>query len=195
MILLLALAGGVPVGLAWSRWRGHAYQPPELQAAWLAVLAFLPQFVLLYLPYFRERINDWFSAACLIASLLLFLGFTWLNRRVPGMSILLLGLVLNLTVIALNGGFMPISPQTAGHLVSENGMLDYGPGDRFGTKDILLLPEHTRFEWLADRFLTPAWISYRAAFSLGDVLVAIGAFVILAWTGDPVTIKNRGVSL
>lgn len=191
MILLLALAGGLPVGLAWSRWRGHAYQPPELQATWLAVLAFLPQFIVLYLPHFRERVSDWVSAACLIASLLFFLGFAWLNRLLPGMSILLFGLVLNLTVIALNGGFMPISPQTAGHLVSENGMLDYQPGDRFGTKDILLLPEHTRFEWLADRFLTPAWISYRAAFSLGDVLIAIGAFGILAWTGPPV--KNKKI--
>jgi hypothetical protein len=199
VILLLALAGGLAVGVARSRWRGTAYQPPHLRLSWLAFLAFLPQFFVLYLPNLREHISDWFSSACLIASLMFFLGFAWLNRHLAGMSILLVGLVLNLMAMTLNGGFMPISPQTAAHLISEKGMLDYRPGDRLGTKDILLLPEHTRLEWLADRFLTPAWTSYRAAFSLGDVLIAIGAFSILAWTGEPVhninKYNNRGVSI
>ena len=115
----------------------------------------------------------------------LFLGFTWLNRRLPGMKILLAGLALNLTVIAANGGFMPISPQTAGGLVPQEVLLKIRTGDRFGTKDILLLPEHTRFEWLVDRFLTPACIPYRVAFSLGDVLIALGAFLLLAVQNHP----------
>jgi len=191
VILLLALAGGLPVGMAWSRWQGRTYQPPELRAIWLAFLAFLPQFIVLYLP--RGRATDWLSAVCLLSSLLCFLGYTWLNRRVPGMSILLIGLALNLTVIAFNGGFMPISPQTAGQLVSENALPDLQPGSRFRPKDILILPEHTRLEWLADRFLPPAWISYRVAFSLGDVFIALGAFTLLACPGINIK-KNRGIS-
>jgi hypothetical protein len=183
MILLLALAGGLPVGMASSRWRGHSYQTPELHATWLVFLAFLPQFVVLYLPHFRGRVSDWLSATFLLVSMLAFLGFAWLNRRVSGMNFLLVGLILNLTVIALNGGFMPISLHTAGELVSEQTLQDFQPGDRFGTKDILLLPEHTRFEWLADRFLPPNWFPYHFAFSLGDVFIALGAFVILAWPG------------
>ena len=193
MILLIALIVGLAVGLALSRLRGHSYQPPELHASWLALLAFLPQFILLYLPYFRIRVNDQVSAIFLLASLLIFLGFTWVNRSVTGMSILLLGLALNFTVMAANGGFMPISPKTAAQLIPENALTDFQPGERFGTKDIYLPPEETRFEWLADRFLTPAWISYRAAFSLGDVFIAIGAFVILALPGPPDK-KNRGIS-
>ncbi len=189
MILLIALVAGLAVGMVLSRWRSHQYRPPELKASWLAFLAFLPQLTFLYLPYFRIRINDRFSAACLLASLLIFLGFTWVNRNIAGMSILLFGLALNLTVMAANSGFMPISPQTAGQLVPENVLLDFQSGDRFGTKDIYLPPEETRFEWLADRFLTPAWFSYRAAFSLGDVFIAIGAFCILAWSGF--TDKNK----
>ncbi len=177
--------------MAWSRWQGRTYQPPELRAIWLAFLAFLPQFIVLYLP--RGRATDWLSAVCLLSSLLCFLGYTWLNRRVPGMSILLIGLALNLTVIAFNGGFMPISPQTAGQLVSENALPDLQPGSRFGPKDILILPEHTRLEWLADRFLPPAWILYRVAFSLGDVFIALGAFTLLACPGINIK-KNRGIS-
>jgi len=178
--------------MAWSRWRGRPYQPPELRVIWLAFLAFLPQFIVLYLPQARGRASDWLSAACLLSSLLCFLGFAWLNRRLPGMSILLIGLTLNLAVIAFNGGFMPISPQTAGQLVSENALADLQPGSRFGTKDILILPEHTRLEWLADRFLPPAWVAYRVAFSLGDVFIALGAFSLLAFPGINLK-KDRGV--
>ncbi|MBI5351281.1 MAG: DUF5317 domain-containing protein [Chloroflexi bacterium] len=183
MILLVALVAGLVVGWALSRWRGHVYQPPELQAAWLAFSAFLPQFALLYLPYFRARASDRVSAICLMASLLIFLGFAWVNRRMPGMRILLLGLALNFTVMAANGGFMPISPQTAGQLVPGDVLMDFQPGDRFGVKDIYLPLQETRFEWLADRFLLPDWISYKVAFSLGDVFIAIGAFYILAQPG------------
>ena len=193
MILLIALAAGLAAGVVLARWRGHSYQPPELRISWLAFLAFLPQFILLYLPYFRIRVSDQVSAVCLLASLLIFLGFAWVNRSLPGMSILLIGLALNLTVMAANGGFMPISPQTAGQLVPDGALLDFQSGDRFGIKDIYLPPLETRFEWLADRFLTPAWFSYRAAFSLGDVFIAIGAFGLLAWTGLPEK-NNRGIS-
>ena len=193
MILLIALAAGLAAGVVLARWRGHSYQPPELRISWLAFLAFLPQFILLYLPYFRIRVSDQVSAVCLLASLLIFLGFAWVNRGLPGMSILLIGLALNLTVMAANGGFMPISPQTASQLVPDGALLDFQSGDRFGVKDIYLPPLDTRFEWLADRFLTPAWFSYRAAFSLGDVFIAIGAFGLLAWTGLPEK-NNRGIS-
>ena len=181
MILLLALVAGVLAGFGWARWCGRPYQPPDLRYLWLALIAFLPQFVIVYLPSTRGQSPDWLTAASLLTSQLLFLGFAWLNRRLPGMSILIFGSVLNLAVMITNGGFMPISPQTAGRLVSQEVLLDIPPGSRFGTKDILLLPENTRFEWLADRFLPPTWSPYQVAFSLGDVLIAIGIFLLLAY--------------
>ncbi len=183
MILLLALAGGLPVGLAGSRWRGQPYQPPELRAIWLAFLSFLPQFALLYIPRFRDSAADQTFAICLQASMLMLGAFTWLNHKVPGMKILLVGLALNLMVIALNAGFMPIAPHTAAELVGEQRMALLEPGDRFSAKDRIVLPEDTHLEWLSDRFLTPAGLSYRAAFSFGDVFIAIGAFIILARPG------------
>ena len=96
------------------------------------------------------------------------------------MNVLMTGLVCNLAVMAVNGGFMPISPQTAVTLAGEQVLQDVPLGSRFGKKDVLLLPQDTRLEFLADRFLTPAWPAYRAAFSLGDVLLAAGAFWMLA---------------
>ena len=195
MILLLALAAGLLAGLVWARWRGHPYQAPELGHLWLVFVAFLPQFVVIYLPITRETFPDSLVAASLLASQILLLGFAWLNRRILGMSVLIFGVALNLAVMAANSGFMPISPQTASRLVSEDRLLDIQPGSRFGAKDILLHPQDTRFEWLADRFLTPAWSPYQVAFSLGDVFIAFGAFWLLAKPESSIQFTKRGTPI
>jgi hypothetical protein len=195
VILLAALAAGLLAGLVRARWRGHPYQAPELQHLWLVFVAFLPQFVVIYLPITRETFPEWLVAGCLLISQIMLLGFSWLNRHIPGMPILICGVLLNLAVMTANSGFMPISPQTANHLASKNGLLDIQLGSRVGPKDILLRPQDTRFEWLADRFLTPAWFPYQAAFSLGDVFIAIGAFWMLAKPGSPMQFMTRGTQI
>jgi hypothetical protein len=190
MILLAALVAGLVAGIGWARWHRQPYHPPGLRHLWLIFVAFLPQFVTIYLPLTREQTSNWLAATCLLLSQSLLLGFALLNWRIPGMSILIIGIVLNLGVMAANGGFMPISPQTAGHLVSDEILRDIPTGSRFGTKDILLTPQETRLEWLADRFLTPAWPRYRAAFSFGDVFIATGVFWLLAYQKTPDSTSN-----
>jgi len=192
VILLLALAAGLLTGFALARWHRLSYQAPELSNLWLVFVAFLPQFIVIYLPKARSQSSDWLVVGCLLASQILLLGFAWLNRRIPGMPILICGVILNLAVMVVNRGFMPVSPQTASQLVSKNSLLDVQLGSRIGPKDILLRPDDTHFEWLADRFLTPAWFPHQAAFSLGDVFIAIGAFWMLAKPGFPVQFMNRG---
>lgn len=194
MVLLLALLAGLLAGLAWARWHEYQYQVPELRHLWLAFIAFVPQFLVVYLPITRRHFQDWLVVGCLLASQILLLGFVYLNHRLPGMSILICGVALNLAVMAANSGFMPISPHTASRLVSEGSLLNVQPGNRIGTKDILLRPQDTRFEWLADRFLPPTWSPYQVAFSFGDVLIAIGVFWLLAKPG-PLNQINKGASI
>jgi len=153
MVLLLALIAGLLIGQVWARWQGHFYQTPNLQYIWLVFVAFLPQILVIYLP----NIPNGLVAGSLLASQILLFGFAWLNRQIAGMPILICGVVLNLLVMAANGGYMPVSPQTASRLVSEERMLDYQIGNRIGAKDILLRPQDSRFEILADRYLTPDW--------------------------------------
>jgi hypothetical protein len=185
LILLFALAAGLLVGLVWARSRGNPYQAPDLRYFWLAFVAFLPQFIVIYLPLTRENLPEWMVAICLLVSQIMLFGFAWFNRRIPGMSILICGLALNLAVMTANSGFMPISPQTASRLIPAERLLDIQPGSRLGPKDILLHTENTRLELLADRFLLPGWFPYQVAFSLGDILIAIGAFWMLARPGSP----------
>jgi hypothetical protein len=194
VILLLALAAGLLVGLGWARWRGQPYQPPELQLLWLVFVAFLPQWMVIYLPITRRLFPNWLVAGFLLSSQIMLLGFAWLNRRNLGMSILVIGVTLNLAVMMANGGFMPISPQTASHLVSEDALRNIQPRSRFGVKDILLPSQNTRFEWLADRFLPPGWFPYQAAFSLGDGFIALGVFWLLASPNSSLPYIKRGIS-
>ncbi len=147
---------------------------------WLVLVAFLPQLVVAYFPATHYLLPDWLAASCLSASLILFLAFVWLNRKLPGMPVLIIGLGLNLLVMLANRGWMPISPQTANQLTNGNVLQSFSLGSRFGQKDILLLTQDTHFEYLADRFLLPGWFPYKVAFSLGDTLIALGIFWLLA---------------
>jgi len=160
--------------------------------AWWVIIAFLPQFFAFYLPATRDWMSDGWVAASLLVSDILLLIFCWFNRRLAGIWLLAGGTALNLIVIASNGGFMPISPQTASHLIPPTLLETLPVGERFGAgKDILLLPEHTRFVWLSDRFLLPDWFPYQVAFSFGDLLIAGGAFWLMATQGNPPLIEKR----
>jgi len=180
MILWFALGAGLLVGIGVSLWQRHPYRPPVLQQTWLVFVGFLPQFLAIYFPNTRLLFPDWLAAICVLVSLSVLLIFSWLNRRLPGMPVLMAGLILNLAVIAINGGFMPINMQTAQRLVGAERAASLEYGNRFGYKDILLPRNETRLEWLADRYLPPEWFPYQVAFSLGDVFIGAGVFQTLA---------------
>lgn len=174
MVLLVGVVLGLLVGLGQAGRNRVRYEAPVLYHLWLAPTAFLFQ------------VGEQSLGIPLIASQLLFLGFIFVNRAHWGMKILLVGAVLNFTVMAANGGFMPINYETAGRLLPQTDVLEIPAGTLFGAKDILLPPEATRFEWLADRLLPPAWFPYPFAFSLGDVFIAAGAFWLLARQTAPI---------
>ena len=180
MILLLAVLAGLLVGLGKAYWHRQPYIAPGLQAVWLSVIAFLPQLVIAYLPTTHQLFADWFASASFLVSLALFFVFAWLNRSLPGMPILIFGLLLNFVVIVANGGWMPISLHTANLLTGKDVLQFVNLGSRFGEKDILMPVQNIHLEFLTDRFLLPAWLPYKVAFSLGDVLISVGAFWLLA---------------
>jgi hypothetical protein len=181
VVLLLSILLGLAFGLLHAYIRKQAFQAPDLKFTWLAVLAFAPQFFVFYLPSTREWSPDLLVAVCLVASQILLLAFAYLNRKIVGMWILISGLTLNLAVISVNGGFMPISPETASYLAPATLVQSMPLESRFGkSKDILLLPENTHLEWLADRLIAPKWFPLQVAYSIGDILIATGAFWMLA---------------
>ena len=179
MILLLAVVIGLLASLT-RLWLGRRRLAlPRLHLIWLVPVAFVPQLLIFYLPATYGAYSEKIAAIGLISSQVLLLTFAWFNRQQPGFWALTLGLMLNLLVITLNGGLMPISPEMV-HRLGVSAEF-WQVGSRLGdSKDIVLPIVETRLWLLSDRFLLPL-PAYKVAFSLGDVFISMGAFWLM-WT-------------
>jgi hypothetical protein len=189
VVLLTAVIAGLFVGVLRARGNRDKWQPPVLRYAWLVLVAFLPQLFAFYLPFTRSHVSDSLAAVCLVSSQIGLLLFCWLNRRSVGIPLLAAGLMLNLLAISTNGGLMPLGFDTAVRFLPANVLQKLQIGSRLSSssKDILLPTAAIVFPWFADRFVSPAWLQYRFVFSLGDILVSLGAFWLLI--SRPVSIK------
>jgi hypothetical protein len=128
-----------------------------------------------------------------MAGQIILLVFCFLNRKSPGFLLLGLGTLLNLAVMLLNGGLMPMSPETILKLNPQASPDNWSLGERLGnSKNIALVEEMTFLSFLSDRFVFPDWLPYRVAFSLGDVVLSVGAFWLL-WSlgGVPRNFKEN----
>lgn len=122
-------------------------------------------FVLLAASSFVATDQHELAVALILVSYLPLLLFVWLNRNMTGIWIAGMGILMNFTVIVLNGG-MP---------VLEEAVRIAGGGDELllGAKHVLLT-ETTLMPFLGDIIPLPS-----AVLSLGDVFLAIGIATFL----------------
>lgn len=179
MILLLAALVGLLVGsLRGGTVRGFVFLRIRGRSA--VLIAFLMQLPLLYFPAEKGSVHLSFEGCVLLLSYLLILGIVWKNRQLSGFRAIGLGLLLNLTVMMANGGFMPIQPGVLESFGHQHMATRMESGFRvLHSKDVLLTREETHLWILSDVFAFDPPLLSPTAFSPGDLLIAAGAFLFI----------------
>lgn len=182
MILLLAIVIGLLATIIRARLNNRTLILPPFRWEWLVFASVIPQVFVFYIPAIGQWVPEWTIPYIQILSMVGLLIFTVVNLSKPGLWALGLGLLSNFIVIALNGGWMPIHPQTLKRMIPLQPIEVWEIGTRLGfTKDRIMAYEETNLVFLSDIFTLPQWIPYKVAFSIGDVFISIGV-VILLWS-------------
>jgi hypothetical protein len=176
MILAAAALAAVLIGLLRGGDLRRLADLP-LRWGWAALVAFGAQLYLIYVP---EPVGQGLTSArvvVLIASYVLLLAVVWQNRRLPGVWMMGIGFMANLSVMLLNGGYMPITPEALAAVGHTRNVQSPQPGARvLATKDIVLPREATIAWWLADIFVLAPPFPVPTVFSPGDAFIALGVF-------------------
>ncbi len=172
MILLAGIVAAIAVALL----RGGSFKylsNIQIRWAWLALAALTIQVVLIRL------LPGWSAGARFLFPLthLAILTVAWVNRSLRGMWLLAIGVALNLLVMVVNGGFMPVTPEglvQAGIAGSVESVRLY---TRVGySKSVVMPGDEIALRWLSD---TIALRPIQTIVSIGDVLMVPGVFLIV----------------
>ena len=145
---------------------------------WLLLVGFVLLAAAGFVPANRHEL----AVALILISYLPLLTFVLLNRKLSGIWIAGIGILMNFTVIVANAG-MPVLAEAALIATNASGSLV------LDAKHVLLTPE-TTFPFLGDVIPLPG-----AVLSLGDVLLALGTGVFLEHQmRKPLVLFAHGVS-
>lgn len=151
------LAGGSPARLGQLQFRGIP----------IVIGGFLVQLVL-----FSDPVTARIGAAgpvLYVGSTLVVIAAIIRNIRIPGIPLVVLGAVSNLSAILANGGYMPAAPGAMAALGKPVPSV-------YSNSSVVADPA---LEPLTDLFAMPAWLPLANIFSIGDVLIATGIVITI----------------
>jgi hypothetical protein len=135
----------------------------RLRASWLPLAALLMQVVILQVVEGGPR---GLLVGIHICTYVMAAAFIWLNRAVPGLLLVAAGALSNGVTIALNDGTLPASTSAmaAAHIAKDPKLfLNSGT------------VAHPVLGFLGDMFAWPAPLPFANVFSVGDLLIVLGA--------------------
>ena len=163
LIAALVVVAVLTVPLTGGRW-SHlaAFRPRGTWLLWLALGVQIVQFGVVDLGSIDELVH--------VGTYLLAAAFLAMNWRVPGVWLIALGGLSNGLTIALNHGTLPARAaalREAGLHVRNTDFVNSG------------VMAHARLPWLGDVFAVPKGVPLANVFSVGDVVLVLGAFVVV----------------
>lgn len=177
MFLIGAVLIGIVVGYL-CRGRIAYLASLRLRFLWVIPISLLIQLAIF--PLFSERpLFPYATSSLHLLSYALILVFLVLNYRTFPLLIIGMGSLLNLLVIAVNAGYMPSSPTALTRAGNEGVAARLLKDGVYG--NVTLMSEGTRLNFLGDLLYLPRWIPFATAFSLGDLIVALGLIWLIAW--------------
>jgi Family of unknown function (DUF5317) len=165
--LALPVLAALVVGVALGGRLGNLARL-RLRASWLFFAAIALQVVAFPFAFLPWTTDQTVASVLWLASYTLLIAAAVLNRRIAGVPVVALGMGLNVLAVVANGGTMPVLPgamRLAGgsHTTLHNSTATADP----------------QLSWLVDRWAAPEWIPFANVFSVGDVVIATGAVVIV----------------
>jgi hypothetical protein len=167
MALVFPVIAGVALGLVLDG-KLSRFAALPLRAPWLFMLAIVLQVIAFPFGVLPWRTGEATATVLWLGSFALLIAAATVNRKITGVPLVAVGLFSNVAAVLANGGTMPVLPEamhTAGRVdpMVANSTADASPN----------LP------LLVDRWAAPDWIPYANVYSIGDVLIAAGAVVIV----------------
>lgn len=161
--VLLAVGLGVALG-----GKLGALAELELRAPWLFLAAIALQLVAFPVAALPWHTDYSVATVLWLVSYALLVLAAVLNRRITGVPVVALGMALNLAAILANRGTMPVRYEA---------MREAGRTAAVQANSTALSSPH--LPWLIDRWAAPDWIPLANVFSVGDVIITLGAFVVV----------------
>lgn len=170
MLLIVAAVLGFVVGLVVG---GDVRRLGDLRLRWpvIVLVALAVKELGVWGPLGQSRV--WAPVLYSVSLALLIAWALWHVRRLPGVWIVALGMAMNLLVVLVNGGHMPVSVDLAHRgprqLVEQGYLGQYvleGPDTR-----LAFLDDRIQLPWLIGRILPQAY-------SAGDLVMSAGLFVV-----------------
>lgn len=139
----------------------------RLRCSWLVMAALLVQILI------TEIVTDGPKALLVGLHLATYVAAgvaIWVNRSVPGLVIVAVGAAMNAVTIALNGGTLPASA----HALAAAGVIENAKD--FQNSGVIAQPV---LPWFGDIMATPSWLPFRNVISIGDIVILLGALVMI----------------
>jgi hypothetical protein len=166
VFILYAIVAGLIIGVATG---GSPARLGDLRFRWAPVVALglLVQVALFSTPFGAALgpLAPW----AYVGSTAIVLAAVARNVHIRGMALVLLGGLSNAVAIVVNGGYMPVSAAALAAM---------GRAEAAGYSNSRLVDD-VRLAALTDIFAMPTWVPAANVFSVGDVLIGVGAAVVI----------------